>query len=65
MHLTLFWLVPHSRARHTDRNGADVVCPRCGHGRARHSHRGMCSVELQLIYDPDGVPCGCGAEFHR
>lgn len=41
-----------------------VVCPRCGHSRRRFRHRGSCVKELQVIYDPDGVPCGCTDEFH-
>lgn len=67
MRLAVSGLVPRPmRKRPATRIGgrALVRCPRCGHSR-RWLRRGRsCAEELQVIYDPDGVPCGCTDQFH-
>jgi hypothetical protein len=66
MHLTVAGRIPWSmRTRSAARaaGGAFAQCPRCGHSR-RWFHRGACAEELQVIYDPDGVRCGCTDGFH-
>lgn len=51
------------------------TCPDCGHatpaGRwstlaalARLRHGGVCREELQVIFDEDGVRCGCRSSAH-
>jgi hypothetical protein len=41
-----------------------MVCPRCRHSVQRFRHRRYCTEELQVIYDADGLRCGCDDEFH-
>jgi hypothetical protein len=55
-----------TRARPATRTTGRALahCPRCGHTRS-WLHRGCsCVAELQVIYDPDGVRCGCTDQFH-